>query len=258
MLWGHTFRSPHAHARIASIDVSRSASPCPGVHAVLTHDDVPGEKSYGLEFADQPVLAIDRVLYFGEPVALVAAEHPEQARRAAEAGPRRVRAARARGRHGAGARGGRPAPREADAGPRLPRRPAAERRAHRRDPSRRPRRARATSPSRARTSSAARTRRSSAPSPGSRCPTARAASTSTSRRSGCTSTAARSRRASGCRSSRCASTSPASAARSAGAKTSPMQIHAVLLAMNTNRPVKIVYSREESFSGSSGAVGRWR
>ncbi len=57
----------------------------PGVHAVLTHDDVPGRKTYGLEFPDQPVLAIDRVRYYGEPVALVAAEHPEQARRAAEA-----------------------------------------------------------------------------------------------------------------------------------------------------------------------------
>src|SRR4030095_7730795 len=55
-----------------------------GVHAVLTHDDVPGQKTYGLEFPDQPVLAIDRVRYFGEPVAIVAAEHPEQARRAAE------------------------------------------------------------------------------------------------------------------------------------------------------------------------------
>ena len=83
MLWGHTLRSPHAHARIASVDVSEALT-MPGVHAVLTHDDVPGEKLYGLEFADQPVLAIDRVLYFGEPVALVAAEHPEQARRAAE------------------------------------------------------------------------------------------------------------------------------------------------------------------------------
>ena len=83
MLWGHTVRSPHAHARIRR-STSPRRSPLPGVHAVLTHDDVPGEKRYGLEFADQPVLAIDRVLYFGEPVALVAAEHPEQARRAAE------------------------------------------------------------------------------------------------------------------------------------------------------------------------------
>src|SRR5207244_10348665 len=56
----------------------------PGVHAVPTHEDVPGQKTYGLEFPDQPVLAIDRVRYFGEPVVLVAAEHPEQARRAAE------------------------------------------------------------------------------------------------------------------------------------------------------------------------------
>src|SRR5205809_5038909 len=83
MLWGHTVRSPHAHARIAGIDVARALT-MPGVHAVLTHEDVPGKKTYGLEFRDQPVLAIDRVRYFGEPVALVAAEHPEQARRAAE------------------------------------------------------------------------------------------------------------------------------------------------------------------------------
>ena len=83
MLWGHTLRSPHAHARIAAIDVS-AALTMPGVHGVLTHDDVPGANRYGLEFPDQPVLAFDRVRYFGEPVALVAAEHPEQARRAAE------------------------------------------------------------------------------------------------------------------------------------------------------------------------------
>jgi CO/xanthine dehydrogenase Mo-binding subunit len=83
MLWGRTLRSPHAHARIAAIDVSEALT-MPGVHAVLTHDDVPGAKLYGLEFPDQPVLAIDRVRYFGEPVALVAAEHPEDARRAAE------------------------------------------------------------------------------------------------------------------------------------------------------------------------------
>ena len=83
MLWGHTVRSPHAHARIAEVDISEAVAMA-GVHAVLTHADVPGAKTYGLEFADQPVLAIDRVRYFGEPVALVAAEHPEQARRAAE------------------------------------------------------------------------------------------------------------------------------------------------------------------------------
>jgi CO/xanthine dehydrogenase Mo-binding subunit len=84
MLWGHTLRSPHAHARILSVDIG-AALGMPGVQAMLTHADVPGQKTYGLEFPDQPVLAIDRVRYVGEPVALVAAEHPEQARRAAEA-----------------------------------------------------------------------------------------------------------------------------------------------------------------------------
>ncbi len=83
MLFGHTVRSPHAHARIVELDIAEALTMA-GVHAVLTHADVPGAKHYGLEFHDQPVLAIDRVLYVGEAVALVAAEHPEQARRAAE------------------------------------------------------------------------------------------------------------------------------------------------------------------------------
>ena len=50
--------------------------------AVLTHEDVPGARTYGLEHKDQPVLAADQVRYQGEPVALVAADHPETARRA--------------------------------------------------------------------------------------------------------------------------------------------------------------------------------
>jgi CO/xanthine dehydrogenase Mo-binding subunit len=83
MLFGHTLRSPHAAARVKRVDIGE-ARKMPGVHAVLTHKDVPGEKRYGLEFADQPVLALDDVRYFGEPVAIVAAEHPEQARRAAD------------------------------------------------------------------------------------------------------------------------------------------------------------------------------
>jgi xanthine dehydrogenase D subunit len=84
MLWGATVRSPHPYARIVSID-AMDAKTMPGVHAVLTHEDVPGRKVYGLEIPDQPVLAMDVVRYWGEAVALVAADHPEQARRAAHA-----------------------------------------------------------------------------------------------------------------------------------------------------------------------------
>lgn len=82
MLWGATLRSPHPHARIRSIDIA-AALAVPGVHAVLTHEDVPGRKTYGLEHHDQPVLGFDEVRYQGEPVAVVAADHPETARRAA-------------------------------------------------------------------------------------------------------------------------------------------------------------------------------
>ncbi|MEU7874850.1 molybdopterin cofactor-binding domain-containing protein [Dactylosporangium sp. NPDC049140] len=82
MLWGATLRSPHPRARIAAIDIT-GALTLPGVHAVLTAGDVPGAKHYGLEHRDQPVLAIGQVRYAGEPVAIVAADHPETARRAA-------------------------------------------------------------------------------------------------------------------------------------------------------------------------------
>jgi xanthine dehydrogenase D subunit len=82
MLWGATVRSPHPYARIASIDIAEALA-SPGVRAVLTHEDVPGRNLYGLEIPDQPVLAADIVRYWGEAVALVAADHPEQARRAA-------------------------------------------------------------------------------------------------------------------------------------------------------------------------------
>ncbi|MER5970435.1 xanthine dehydrogenase subunit D [Streptomyces sp. NPDC002055] len=83
MLWGFTLRSPHAHAEIRSIDVSEALAQA-GVHAVLTHDDLPTEvKHYGLEIQDTPVLAHGRVRHHGEPVAIVAADHPETARRAA-------------------------------------------------------------------------------------------------------------------------------------------------------------------------------
>ena len=82
MLWGVTLRSPHPCAQVRSVNIAPALA-TPGVHAVLTHADVPGANRYGLEFADQPVLAEDAVRYQGEPVAVVAADHPEIARRAA-------------------------------------------------------------------------------------------------------------------------------------------------------------------------------
>jgi xanthine dehydrogenase D subunit len=83
MLWGATVRSPYPHARIRGIDITEAAA-LPGVSAVLTHEDVSGSPTYGLEIPDQPVLAWERVRYEGEPIAIIAADHPETARRAAE------------------------------------------------------------------------------------------------------------------------------------------------------------------------------
>ncbi|MEU6854243.1 xanthine dehydrogenase subunit D [Actinacidiphila alni] len=83
MLWGYTLRSTVAHAEIRSIDTSEALATS-GVYAVLTYDDLPTEvKNYGLEIQDTPVLAHGKVRHHGEPVALVAADHPETARRAA-------------------------------------------------------------------------------------------------------------------------------------------------------------------------------
>ncbi|HEX7098847.1 MAG TPA: molybdopterin cofactor-binding domain-containing protein [Acidimicrobiia bacterium] len=84
MLWGATTRSPHPHARIVSIDVAPALA-IAGVHAVLTQEDVPGPGHFGLEHPDQPVLAGEVVRYWGEPVAIVAAEDEDTARRAAAA-----------------------------------------------------------------------------------------------------------------------------------------------------------------------------
>ncbi|MEU6811194.1 molybdopterin cofactor-binding domain-containing protein [Streptomyces sp. NPDC046831] len=83
MLWGQILRSPVAHAEILSIDTGEALA-TPGVHAVMTYDDLPTDvRTYGLEIQDTPVLAHRKVRHHGEPVAIVAADHPETARRAA-------------------------------------------------------------------------------------------------------------------------------------------------------------------------------
>ena len=75
-------RSPHHHAKILSIDTT-NAKKYPGVLAVLTSADVPGEKTFGALIPDQPVLAVDEVRHMGEPVVLIVATSLDAAQKAA-------------------------------------------------------------------------------------------------------------------------------------------------------------------------------
>ncbi len=75
--------SPHPHARILSID-RQSALISPGVERVVTAQDIPGETSYGIIVKDQQFLAEEIVRYPGEPVAVVIAESRRSARLAAQ------------------------------------------------------------------------------------------------------------------------------------------------------------------------------
>jgi carbon-monoxide dehydrogenase large subunit len=122
--YGYFLRSPHAHARIASIDTT-AARAMPGVVAIFTGRDVADSKIGGLPCGwlihsrdgspmkepPHPIIAADKVLHVGDQVALVVAETPLQAKDASEAivvdyggrragqGPgRRHRAARGRAR----------------------------------------------------------------------------------------------------------------------------------------------------------------
>ena len=84
MLWGATLRSPYAHAKLAKLDIT-PAVVMSGVRAVLTQDDVPGRPTFGQVEPDQPVLCDGVARYWGEPVAIVAADDQETARAAVEA-----------------------------------------------------------------------------------------------------------------------------------------------------------------------------
>ncbi|MGE0563526.1 MAG: molybdopterin-dependent oxidoreductase [Pseudolabrys sp.] len=84
LLHVHVLRSPHAHAKIVSIDTA-AAQAMAGVEGVITCDDVPGKDGFGVFVHDQPVMARGKVRYVGEAVAAVAAEDPLVARRAVEA-----------------------------------------------------------------------------------------------------------------------------------------------------------------------------
>ncbi|MCX6355689.1 MAG: molybdopterin-dependent oxidoreductase [Candidatus Aureabacteria bacterium] len=83
MIWGRVLRAKYPHALIRAIDTS-AAEKLPGVVMVLTHKDIKGINRFGIERQDQPVLCEDRVRYVGDAVALVGAETKEVAEKALE------------------------------------------------------------------------------------------------------------------------------------------------------------------------------
>jgi aldehyde oxidoreductase len=84
VLHGKVLWSAHPHADILSIDTS-TAKEMPGVHAVLTAQDVPGDNVYGPMVRDAQVMAKSKVRFIGEPVVVVFAETEEQAEAARDA-----------------------------------------------------------------------------------------------------------------------------------------------------------------------------
>lgn len=88
MLWTKALRSPHDYAGIAKLDTGK-AEAIPGVHAIVTKDDVPQNVHGHLSAlgvpGDEPLLAEDEVRYKGQPIAAVAAETEELAQAAVEA-----------------------------------------------------------------------------------------------------------------------------------------------------------------------------
>src|SRR6516165_10755358 len=91
LLAGVVLRSPHAHARIKSIDISKARA-LPGVRAIITHQDLRepgsrvvelGEGAVNLKHLSNNILAADKVLYRGQAVAAVAADSVHIAEQAA-------------------------------------------------------------------------------------------------------------------------------------------------------------------------------
>ena len=221
---GQDAASARTRTRASSGSTSAGALAMPGVHAVVTARRRAGAPARtGWSTADQPVFADDVVRFHGEPIAAVAADHPETRRPRLRRHRGRVRGARPAGGRRGGDHGAADPPRRQ----RLPRTsgirhgdPDGDRRRGRRGHLRGghagpglPRPGVGAGRARART----------------------AASSCSSRPSGCTSTATRSPPASTCPGRRCGCPSPASAAPSAGARTCRMQIHACLLALR-HRP----------------------
>lgn len=81
MLHMHLVRSKEVHADILSIDFEKALK-MPGVEAVITSKDVPGEDGFGVYYYDQPVLAKSKIRFYGEPVVAIVAETLEEAEEA--------------------------------------------------------------------------------------------------------------------------------------------------------------------------------
>jgi CO/xanthine dehydrogenase Mo-binding subunit len=83
MLFGVIVRSTRPHAWIKRIDL-KEALELEGIVKVLTYKDIPGENIYGIIKKDQPLLAVDKVRYVGEPIAIVIGVNEAIARKGAK------------------------------------------------------------------------------------------------------------------------------------------------------------------------------
>jgi xanthine dehydrogenase large subunit len=81
LLIGHIVQSPHAHALVKKLDVAKALE-VPGVIAIMTCKDIPGDNQMGPVVRDEPCLAEGEVNFIGHAVAIIAAESEEIARQA--------------------------------------------------------------------------------------------------------------------------------------------------------------------------------
>ena len=77
------FGSPVAHGRITGVDLAE-ARQLPGVVGILSAADIPGENQIGGIVQDEPLLAEGEVHFVGQPIAVVVADTPRNARRASD------------------------------------------------------------------------------------------------------------------------------------------------------------------------------
>ena len=240
MLWGVTLRSPHPHARILRVDIDRGAGNLPGVFAVLTHDDVPGQQELR---ARAPGPAGARRSTSSATRASRSRWSPPTTRRSPGRRPRRSSSTT---RCSSRSSTPRPALRAATARWSTP--AATWSATSRSAPATRSRtRRRGGRP--ATTRSACRTRRSSARSPGSRSPTSVGGVDlyvatqwlHVDQRQVCA--------ALGLRPEQVRLPLAGVGGAFGGREDLSMHVHGCLLALHTGKPVKMVYNREESFFG---------